>query len=111
MLYIAEGKVLRRLSDKPGDHSCVYVLSLPSRCRRYKYQTGRELEKAREQDKTAEELSDKDFDHFSSLLRGLTNRYAFLVFRRRRRCLPPFLHGGRIYTRTCGMEWNGLEPQ
>lgn len=41
---------------------------------RYKYQTGRELEKAREQDKGAEELSDKDFDAFSALLRGLTNR-------------------------------------
>lgn len=42
---------------------------------RYKYQTGRELEKAREQDKGVEELSDKDFDAFSALLRGLTNRY------------------------------------
>ncbi len=42
---------------------------------RYKYQTGRELEKAREQDRTVEELSDKDFDTFSGLLRGLTNRW------------------------------------
>lgn len=41
---------------------------------RYKYQTGREMEKAREQDKGAQELSDKDFDAFSALLRGLTNR-------------------------------------
>ncbi|CAN0009333.1 unnamed protein product, partial [Laminaria digitata] len=40
---------------------------------RYKYTTGRELEKARESEKGAAELSDKDFDAFSALLRGLTN--------------------------------------
>ena len=42
--------------------------------KRYKYTTGRELEKARESEKGVTELSDKDFDAFSALLRGLTNR-------------------------------------
>lgn len=41
---------------------------------RYKYTTGRQLERAREQEKGGPELSDKDFDAFSALLRGLTNR-------------------------------------
>ncbi|CAN0047955.1 unnamed protein product, partial [Choristocarpus tenellus] len=40
---------------------------------RYKYATGRELEKAREKDRGGEELSDSDFERFSALLRGLTN--------------------------------------
>lgn len=43
---------------------------------RYKYATGRELEKAREAERVGEELSDKDFETFSKLLRGLTNRYS-----------------------------------
>lgn len=42
---------------------------------RYKYATGRELEKAREAAYGGEELSDKEFDTFSKLLRGLTNRW------------------------------------
>lgn len=44
---------------------------------RYKYATGRELERAREAEKGGEELSDGDFEEFSGLLRGLTNRWVY----------------------------------
>lgn len=63
-------------------NSSIFVVAAVFTLQRYKYATGRELEKAREQDKSADDLTDEDFDSFSALLRGLTNRC-------RRYTLPP----------------------